>query len=85
MSGFDIEALRLRDDERRASDWSDVYLIEIADAQLAKALWGVYDWFENLEGDSLYKAETWLLYALEQANIERLADTPSKTPSNHPR
>ncbi len=60
MSGLSIEALRLPYVQKAEAN-------DLIDAQLAKALWGIYDWMDREEYDAKFDFRT----ALEQANIKR--------------
>ncbi|KKN40179.1 hypothetical protein LCGC14_0736110 [marine sediment metagenome] len=76
---LDIEALRLTWDELqplvRLDTTNALYEPDphaVADAQLAKALWGFYDWLEIWPKSALRDA-------LEQANIERPSAARAET------
>ncbi len=81
MSGLDIDALRLTEEERVTAHkglGGCIQCTSIVDAQLAKALWGIMDWLSEGEGGLGFDynapvgyAEGELGKALEQANIKR--------------
>jgi hypothetical protein len=65
--GLDIDGLRLTYEERTEAFVAKQGAVsEVADAQLAKALWGTYHWLETWDPEP-----SELKDALEQANIER--------------
>lgn len=82
MSGLDIAALRLTENEKNVGGFYSIHSQQrdyVADAQLAKALWGYREHLKKLESQQtntmilevLDDLVTDLGVALEQANIER--------------
>ena len=70
---LDIEALRLTGNEKQDADsFCCMGCATItADAQLAKALWGVAGWLKESSSDDKHMTGVDLEDALEQASIER--------------
>lgn len=78
MSGLDINALRLTQEEREQLPGRDTYFAghkwpyaRVEAAQLAKAAWGIADWLTEGPGAERRRQSVLLFRALDEANIER--------------
>ncbi len=81
---LEIEKLRLTSQER----WDAQYAARVADAQLAKALWGVMDWFYDMwivTSTTPSPNARWLWHEMAAQLKEAGIDHPSTAESQAPR
>lgn len=80
MSGLDIERLRFKDEKTTENVAYPFYKI-VADAQLAKTIYGIADWLVDTDTvgalpakesvETLDRLARYLRHAVEQANTDR--------------